>query len=234
MKIEGRNSVLEALKSDAVTVNTLMCEKGTSNTIVALARQKGVKISFVDKAVLDKASVDGRHQGYVADVTDFDYCEVEDILASSQTPFVVVLDGLSDPHNFGSIIRACECAGVDGIIIGRNRQVAVTDTVVRCSAGAINHVKIARVTNVNTAIKELQQKGVWVYACDMDGQDVTTQNLTGSVALVIGSEGFGVSKLTKELCDGVVSLKLRGKVNSLNASVACGIAVYEAVRQRCN
>ncbi|MCH5159434.1 MAG: 23S rRNA (guanosine(2251)-2'-O)-methyltransferase RlmB [Clostridiales bacterium] len=232
MKIEGRNSVLEALKSDTVTVNTLMCEKGTANTIVALARQKGVKISYVDRAVLDKASIEGRHQGYIADVTDFDYCELEEILASSDTPFIVVLDGINDPHNFGSIIRAAECAGVDGIIIGRNRQVAVTDTVTRCSAGAVSHVKIARVVNVNNAIKQLQDNGVWVYALDMDGQEIATANLTGAVAIVVGSEGDGISAYTKKCCDGVVSLKLKGKVNSLNASVACGIALYEVVRQR--
>ena len=231
MKIEGRNSVYEALKSN-LTVNTLMVEKGTANSIVALARDKGVKVTFVDKSVLDKSSTEGKHQGYIADVTDFAYCEVEDILASSKTPFVVILDGVEDPHNFGSIIRACECAGVDGIIIGRNRQVAVTDTVVRVSAGAVAHVKIARVTNVNNTIKQLQQSGVWVYALDMDGQEITTVNLTGAVALVVGSEGEGISAYTKKCCDAVVSLKLKGKVNSLNASVACGIAVYEVVRQR--
>ena len=232
MKIEGRNSVYEALRSDDITVNSLMCEKGASNSITALARSKGVKISYVDKSVLDKASLEGKHQGYIADVTDFNYCEVEDILAQNPTPFVIILDGLSDPHNFGSIIRACECAGVDGIIIGKNRQVAVTDTVVRTSAGAVAHVKIARVTNVNNAIKELQENGVWVYALDMDGQEITKTNLTGAVALVVGSEGEGISPYTKKCCDGVVSLKLKGKVNSLNASVACGIAVYEVVRQR--
>ncbi|MCH5152139.1 MAG: 23S rRNA (guanosine(2251)-2'-O)-methyltransferase RlmB [Clostridiales bacterium] len=232
MKIEGRNSVYEALRSDEVTVNSLMCEKGLQNSITALARQKGVKITYVDKSVLDKASLEGKHQGYVADVTDFNYCEIEDILAQNSTPFIIILDGLSDPHNFGSIIRACECAGVDGIIIGKNRQVAVNDTVVRTSAGAVAHVKIARVTNVNNAIKQLQEKGVWVYALDMDGQEITTVNLTGSVAIVVGSEGDGISQYTKKCCDGVVSLKLKGKVNSLNASVACGIAVYEVVRQR--
>ena len=232
MKIEGRNSVNEALKSSDITVNSLMVEKGMANSIVALARSKGVKVSFVDKSVLDKASIDGKHQGYIADVTDFNYCEIEDILADNPSPFVVILDSLSDPHNFGSIIRACECAGVDGIIIGRNRQVAVTDTVVRTSAGAVAHMKIARVTNVNNAIKQLQDKGVWVYALDMDGQEITTATLTGAVALVVGSEGDGISPYTKKCCDGVVSLKLKGKVNSLNASVACGIAVYEVVRQR--
>ncbi|MCM1289351.1 MAG: 23S rRNA (guanosine(2251)-2'-O)-methyltransferase RlmB [Corallococcus sp.] len=232
MKIEGRNCVLEALRSDTVTVNVLVCEKGKNDSVTALARQNGVKIQYVERSVLDKQSESGKHQGYIADVTEFRYCEVEDILAVSGDSFIVVLDGIEDPHNFGSIIRVCECAGVDGIIIGKNRQVAVTDTVARCSAGAVAHVKVARVTNINNAIKQLQQAGVWVFACDMDGQDITKQNLTGSVALVIGSEGFGVSKLTREICDGVVSLKLKGKVNSLNASVACGVAVYEAVRQR--
>lgn len=232
MKIEGRNCVLEALRSENVTVNTLICEKGKNSDVIALARKSGVKIQYVDKKVLDRESVDGKHQGYVADVTEFSYCELEDILAQSQNHFIVVLDGINDPHNFGSIIRVCECAGVDGIVIGKNRQVAVTDTVARCSAGAVSHVKIARVTNVNNAIKQLQQNGVWVFACDMDGEDITKVNLTGSIALVIGGEGSGVGKLTREVCDGVVSLKLKGKVNSLNASVACGIAVYEAVRQR--
>ncbi|MCM1195049.1 MAG: 23S rRNA (guanosine(2251)-2'-O)-methyltransferase RlmB [Corallococcus sp.] len=232
MKIEGRNSVCEALNSDAVTVNCLMCEKGNANSIVALARRKGVKVTFVDRSVLDKESLSGKHQGYIADVTDFRYCEIEDILESSEQPFVVILDGINDPHNFGSIIRVCECAGVDGIIIGRNRQVAVTDTVTRCSAGAVSHVKIARVTNVNNAIKQLQENGVWVYALDMDGEEITSVNLRGAIALVVGGEGDGVSRLTRDLCDGVASLKLKGKVNSLNASVACGIALYEAVRQR--
>lgn len=232
MKIEGRNSVAEALRSDTVTVNSLTVEKGSANSIIALAREKGVKISYVDKSVLDKESVSGKHQGFIADVTDFVYCDVEDILASSEHPFIVVLDGINDPHNFGSIIRVCECAGVDGIVIGKNRQVAVTDTVARCSAGAVAHVKIARVTNVNNVIKQLQQAGVWVYALDMDGEEITKTDLNGAVALVVGNEGDGISKLTRNLCDGVISLKLKGKVNSLNASVACGVAVYEVVRQR--
>lgn len=232
MKIEGRNSVVEALRSDALTVNSLMALKGSANSIIAMAREQGVKISFVDKAVLDKESVAGKHQGYIADVTDYQYCDVEDIIAASEQPFVVVLDGINDPHNFGSIIRTCECAGATGIIIGKNRQVAVTDTVSRCSAGAVSHVKIARVTNVNNAIKQLQQAGIWVYALDMDGEEITKTNLTGAVALVVGNEGDGISQLTRSLCDGVVSLKLNGKVNSLNASVACGVALYEVVRQR--
>lgn len=231
MKIEGKNSVYEALRSQDVTVNSLMCEKGSQSSIVAIAKKRGVKITFVDKAVLDKESASGRHQGFIADVTDFQYCEVEDILTDEQ-PFVVVLDDISDPHNFGSIVRACECAGVSGIIIGKNNQVPVNETVVRCSAGAVAHVKIARVTNINNAIKQLQQAGLWVYALDMDGTEITQTNLTGKIALVVGSEGKGVGRLTRQTCDGIVSMQLRGKVNSLNASVACGIAVYEVVRQR--
>ncbi len=231
MRIEGRNSVYEALKSENITVNTLTCEKGAQSDVIALARRRGVKVIYVERAALDKMS-SGKHQGYIADVTDFEYCEVDDILAASDKPFVVVLDGIEDPHNFGSIIRACECAGVDGIIIGKNRQVAVTDTVLRVSAGAAAHMKIARVTNVNTAIRRLQDGGVWVYALDMDGREITSVGLDGAVALVVGSEGEGISPYTKKCCDGVVSLKLKGKVNSLNASVACGIALYEVVRQR--
>lgn len=232
MKIEGKNSVLESLRSDNVTVNSLTCEKGDRGGVVALALQKGVKITYVDRSVLDKMSATGKHQGYIANVSDFIYCELSDILQSSDQPFVVILDGLNDPHNFGSIIRVCECAGVDGIVIGKNRQVAVTDAVLRISAGAAAHVKIARVTNINNAIRELQKNGVWVYALDMDGTEITETNLTGALALVVGGEGNGVSPYTKKCCDGVASLKLKGKVNSLNASVACGIALYEALRQR--
>ena len=231
MKIEGKNAVYELLKSGA-TVNKLMVLKEETGKIVALARQQGVKIQFVDKKVLDKASVTGKHQGYIVETVDFEYSELEDILAKDGDKLIVVLDEINDPHNLGSIIRVCECAGVDGIVIGKNRQVQVNETVVRCSSGAISHVKIARVTNINTAIETLKQSNVWVYCADMDGQSMYKTNLTGNVALVIGGEGNGVSRLTKSLCDGVVSIDLRGKVNSLNASVACGIVVYEALRQR--
>lgn len=233
MKIEGKNCVLEALRSQDTTVNGIMCAKGCVSDITALAKSLGVKITYVDKSVLDKESVDGRHQGYIADVVDFDYCDLEDVIAA-ESGFVVILDGVCDPHNFGSIIRSCECVGVSGIVIGRNRQVAVTETVARCSAGAVSHVKIAKVTNVNNAIEQLQQNGFWVYALDMDGEEITKTDLSGKVALVVGGEGSGVSALTRKRCDGIVSLPLKGKVNSLNASVACGVALYEVVRQRGN
>ena len=231
MKIEGKNAVYELLKA-GTTINKLLVQKEETGKIVALAKQLGVKIQFVDKKVLDKESVTGKHQGYIAVAVDFEYCDLEDLLNKDGDKLIVVLDEINDPHNLGSIIRVCECAGVDGIVIGKNRQVQVNETVVRCSAGAISHVKIARVTNINTAIEQMKESGVWVYCADMDGQSMYDANLTGNIALVIGGEGNGVSRLTKSLCDGVISIDLRGKVNSLNASVACGIVVYEALRQR--
>ena len=231
MKIEGKNAVYELLKSGS-TVNKLVVLKQETGKIVSLAKQLGVKIQFVDKKVLDNLSVTGKHQGYIAETVDFEYCELEDLLNKDGDKLIVVLDEINDPHNLGSIIRVCECAGVDGIVLGKNRQVQVNETVVRCSAGAISHVKIARVTNINTAIETMKNNGVWVYCADMDGQRMYDANLTGNVALVVGGEGNGVSRLTKSLCDGVISIDLRGKINSLNASVACGIVVYEALRQR--
>jgi len=231
MKIEGKNAVREALDSQS-TVEKLLCAKSENDDIVALAKSKGVKVQFVDKKVLDKESVTGHHQGYVAFTTEFQYCDLEDLWQSGGEQFIVVLDGILDPHNFGSIIRVCECAGVTGVVIGKNRQVPVNETVVRCSAGAVSHVKIAKVTNVNRAIEELKKAGVWVYAADMDGASMYQTDLSGNVAIVIGGEGEGVSKLTRQLCDGVVSVPMKGKVNSLNASVACALVVYEAVRQR--
>ena len=237
--VVGRNAVAELLKSGR-TVDKILIKDGTwegsIKEIAALARQMHVPLVMCNKSKLDFVAAGASHQGIIAIVPEIEYSSVEEILDHAsmlgEKPFICIADGINDPHNFGSIIRVCECAGVDGIVIGRNRQVAVTDTVARCSAGAIAHMKIARVTNVNNAIKQLQQAGLWVYACDMDGQEITSVNLTGSVGLVIGGEGSGVGKLTREVCDGIVSLKLKGKVNSLNASVACGIAVYEVVRQR--
>ncbi len=237
MKIEGRNAVLEALKSGK-DIDVILAEKGMRHEILALARERGVKVQFVDKFVLDKESVTKRHQGVVAKVSDFEYCEPEDILRAAaekgKAPFLVLLDGVEDPHNLGSILRVCECAGVDGVILPKNRAVPVNETVIRCAAGATEYVKVARVTNLNQTIEFLQQQGVWVYCADMDGEDIYETDLTGSLALVIGGEGFGVKSLTRKKCDKAIALPICGKINSLNASVACGIAVYEALRQRRN
>ena len=174
MNVEGKNAVMEALKSNA-TIDIIMVEKGQNHPIIAIAREKGVKLQFLDKAVMDRNSVTKRHQGFIAKTSEFEYCDVSDILdyakEKNQEAFVVVLDGVEDPHNLGSIIRVCECAGVHGIVIPKHRSASVNETVVKVSAGAAEHVKIARVTNINSAIEELQQNGVWVYAADMDGEN---------------------------------------------------------------
>lgn len=235
MNVEGKNAVMEALKSD-VTVDAVMVEKGQNHQIIALARQKGIKLQYLDKAAMDRISVTKKHQGFIAKVSDFEYCEVDDILRlaeeKGEDAFIVVLDGVEDPHNLGSVIRVCECAGVHGIIIPKHRSASVNETVVKVSAGAAEHMKIARVTNIVSAIEELQRAGVWVYAADMDGEDIYKTDLTGKAAFVIGGEGGGVRPVTAKACDKKVALPLMGKVNSLNASVACGVVVYEALRQR--
>lgn len=232
--------MLEALKSD-IAIEKLLIEKGaetrgSGGSIFRMAREKRIKYQFAPKTLLEKESPSGRHQGFLAYVSEFNYCQTEDILAyareQDEEPFLVLLDGVEDPHNLGSIIRVCECAGVHGIVIPRYRSAAVNETVVRVSAGACNHMRIAKVTNLNTEIENLKKQGVWVYAAEADGQTMYSVNLQGALALVIGSEGKGVKSLTREICDGVLSIPMFGQINSLNASVACGIAVYEAVRQR--
>lgn len=238
MIIEGKNSVYEALKS-GVTVNKLMVQNNLndhmSNQIIKLAKDAGIRIDFVKKEVLDK-KCSNRHQGFVCDVIDFKYGSLDDIFGKAQEkneqPFIVLLDGIEDPHNFGAIIRTCECAGVHGIIIPEHRACAVNDTVVKTSAGATANMIIARVGNLNYTIDKLKEQNVWVYCLETGGEDMCKTNLTGKLALVVGSEGKGVSRLTKEKCDGIVTIPLKGMVNSLNASVATAVAVFEAVRQR--
>lgn len=240
MKIYGRNAVEEAIKS-GTTIDRLIVQKDMkdvgANKLIALAKERGVKIFFRDKEALDReyTGTGGRHQGFIAEVTDYRYFETEDILAyadsKSEPPFIVILDGVEDPHNLGSIIRVAECAGVHGIIIPRHRSVSVNDTVVKVSAGAASHVRVAKVTNINDTIKQLKAAGIWVYAADMDGSNLYAANLTGACAIVIGGEGSGVKRLTRELCDGVIAVPMRGKVNSLNASVAAGVIIYERIRQ---
>lgn len=233
MIIEGKNSVIEALKSN-VTFNKLMVSKTTSiDGLMDLAKLKGIRVEFVDKKVLDKISSSGAHQGVIAYVVEYEYSSIEKILSKKQdNHFLVLLDGIEDPHNLGSIIRVCECAGVDGIVIEKQRACAVNETVVKVSAGAVNHMDIARVTNLNSTIKQLKEQNIWCYACELGGIDLYKANLTGNIAIVIGSEGKGIGKLTKELCDDIITLPMFGKVNSLNAATATSAVVYEAVRQR--
>ena len=239
MIIKGKNSVFEALQGNT-TINKLYVLNNLndtmSNKIIKLAKEKGVRIDFTDKSKLEKLSGGEKTQGFVAEVVEFDYCSLDEILEVSKIkgtdPFILILDGIEDPHNFGAIIRSAECAGVDGIIIGKHRCCAVTDTVVRVSAGAINNMKIAKVTNLNQTIELLKENNIWVYALELGGEELTKSNLKGSIALVVGSEGKGVSEQVKKNSDAVVSLKMYGNVNSLNASVATGVALFEIVRQR--
>ncbi|MBQ7165183.1 MAG: 23S rRNA (guanosine(2251)-2'-O)-methyltransferase RlmB [Clostridia bacterium] len=237
MKIEGRNAVLEAVKSGK-TIDRVMVRNGmrdeASRSLTSAIKSAGIKVHFVDKITIDNESVTGKHQGFIAFVTDYRYAEIEDIIKNpkSGSPFIVVLDGVEDPHNLGSVIRVCECAGADGLIIGKHRSAAVTETVMRISEGSANHLKIARVGNITAAVEFLKKNGVWVYAVELGGEDIYKTDLTGPLALVIGGEDTGVNRLTLEKCDKTVTIPMMGKVNSLNASVAAGVAVFEGVRQR--
>lgn len=236
MKIEGRNAVEELLKSDK-GVDKVLIQNGLrdrdSRQVLALARENRVKVQFADKSALDRESVTGRHQGFIAYTEDYAYADYDDILSNcGEDAILLVLNEIVDQHNLGSIIRVSECSGVKGVFIGKNRCAQVTENVIRISEGSANHVKIAKVTNINTLIENLKKDGFWVYGLEVGGQDIYKTNLKGRIALVIGGEDAGVGKLTKSKCDGLIEIPLAGKVNSLNASVACGIAVFEAVRQR--
>lgn len=238
MKIEGRNAVAEALKA-GTTIDRLLVEKGLKDAgaqrIIDEAKSRGVKIFFRDKQALDRESATSRHQGFIAEITDYNYSELEQILelaeSKNEPPFLLILDGVEDPHNLGSILRVAECAGVHGVVIPRHRAVSVNETVIKVSAGASAHIKVAKVTNINDTISELKERGIWVYCADMDGGSLYTTDLTGPIAIVVGGEGKGVGKRTRSNCDGVVSIPMFGQVNSLNASVAAAIVVYEKVRQ---
>ena len=237
MKTEGRNAVLELLKTGK-NIDKLLIEKGAQGSammIFAEARKKNVRVQFVDKRVLDKESVSGRHQGVIAFTTDYEYYDLDDIIAEKKSEkggFVVLCDGIEDVHNLGSIIRVAECAGADGVVIPKSGSASVTEAVIRISAGAAEHLKVAKVANLNQAVETLQKNGYWVYALEAGGEDIFAQDFNGNVALVVGGEDSGVKRLTKEKCDKILSMPLFGKVNSLNASVALGIATYEVVRSR--
>ena len=239
MKIEGKNPVKELLNSD-VTIEKIMIADGTSDQeIRALqrqARERGVKVEFVDKRGLDKVSETGHHQGVIAIYSEFKYADLNDTISKARAEgkdiMFVVLDEVLDPHNLGSVIRVAECAGATGVIIPNRRSATVNETVVRTSAGATAYMPVIKVSNLNQAIEEMKKQNIWVYAADMDGEQMHKTNLKGDIALVVGGEGTGVKALTKKLCDGVISIPMFGKVNSLNASVSAGIVLYEAVRQR--
>lgn len=239
MLIYGRNPVREAFRAGK-TAEKIFFVKGERDArlsaLFSEAKEKGVTVEYVDRAVMDKLTGGGNHQGVAARVTDFSYCSTEDIVARAkergESLLVVLLDGITDPHNFGAIVRSAECFGAHGIVIPARRSVGVTDTVVKVASGATEHMLIAKVTNLNDVIREFKERNIWVYACDFGGQTPCSTDLTGDVALIVGSEGTGVHRLTRELADGVITIPEYGKINSLNASVAAGVVLYEAARQR--
>ena len=239
MKIEGKNPVRELLKTDE-TIEKLMIVNGTNDAELRkfqqIAKDKGVKVEFADRRALDKLSETGHHQGVIAFYTDFKYADLNETILRARNDgkdiLFIVLDEVLDPHNLGSVIRVAECAGATGVIIPARRSATVNETVVRTSAGATAYMPVIKVNNLNQAIEEMKKQNIWVYAADMDGEQMYKTNLKGDIALVVGGEGTGVRDLTKKLCDGVISIPMYGKVNSLNASVSAGIVLYEAVRQR--
>ncbi len=237
--IAGRNPVMEAVKSQRA-IETIMVSKGelsgSIKVIIALAKENNIPIKEVDSRKLDAMCGGASHQGIVAVAAAKAYSTVEDMFKlaeeKGEPPFLIILDGIEDPHNLGAIIRTAECAGAHGIIIPMRRAVGLTYTVGKASAGAYEYMPVARVTNLAYLIDDLKEKGLWIYGADMNGENYCSVNLKGAAALVIGSEGRGLSRLVREKCDAVLSLPMCGKITSLNASVAAGVLMYEFTRQR--
>ena len=234
----GRNAVTEALRSGA-NIDTLYISRnggGSLPKISSMASDRGIPVKQVDDRKLDNMCRGAAHQGCAAMLGCAEYSTIDDIFAAAEEkgeqPLIIICDEIEDPHNLGAIIRTAETAGAHGIIIPKRRSASLNYTVHKTSAGAASWVKVARVPNLAAAVKELKDRGVWIYGTDMDGEDIYSTDLTGSIALVIGSEGFGMGRLMRESCDFLISLPMFGKINSLNASVAAGICMYEAVRQR--
>lgn len=237
--IEGRNAVMEAFRSGK-TIDKLFiqdgCHDGPVNSIVREAKKGDTIVSYVSKERLDNMSDTGKHQGVIAYAAAYEYATVEQIMeaaaAKNEAPFVFILDNIEDPHNLGAIIRTANLAGAHGVIIPKRRAAGLTATVARTSAGALNYTPVAKVTNISATIEELKKQGMWFVCADMGGEVMYDLNLTGSIGLVIGNEGEGVSRLVREKCDYIASIPMKGDIDSLNASVAAGVLAYEIVRQR--
>ena len=239
-QVEGRNAVLELLESDR-DINKIFIsdgeKHGSINKIIALAKQKKVIINEVSRAKLNQMSQTENNQGVIAIVPPFEYCDIDDILvfakSKDENPFILILDEIEDPHNLGSIIRTAETAGVHGIIIPKRRAASVNSTVVKVSAGAVEHMNIARVNNINDAINYLKQNDIWICGTDIDAKNYYyNEDYTGGIGIVIGNEGSGMGRLVKKNCDFLVKIPMKGKVTSLNASVSAGIIIYEVLKQR--
>ena len=239
-QVEGRNAVLELLESGR-DINKIFIsngeKNGSINKILAIAKEKRIIVTEVNRKKLEEMATSNNHQGVIAIVPPYEYCDIDDILECAKNkkeePFILILDGIEDPHNLGAIIRTAETAGIHGVIIPKRRAACVNSTVAKVAAGAVEHVNIARVNNINETIRYLKEKGVWICGTDMDTKKYHyNQDLTGPLAIVIGSEGFGMGKLVKDNCDFIVKIPMKGKITSLNASVSAGIVIYEALRQR--
>ena len=237
--IEGRNAVLEAFRAGK-TIDKIYiqngCKDGPIQSILREAKKGDTIINFVEKERLDQMSQSGKHQGVIAQAAAYEYAEVEDILAAAEAkgeaPFLLILDGIEDPHNLGAIIRTANLAGAHGVIIPKRRAVGLTSTVAKTSAGALNYTPVAKVTNLTATMEELKKEGLWFVCADMGGDTMYNCNLKGPIGLVIGNEGEGVSRLVREHCDIIASIPMKGDIDSLNASVAAGVLAYEIVRQR--
>lgn len=237
--IEGKNVVIEALRSGS-SIDRLFvldgCHDGAVRGAASDAKKKGIRVDYVSKDRLDQMSETGHHQGIIAYVAAYEYSEVSDILAAArekgEDPFIIVLDGIEDPHNLGAIIRSANLSGAHGVIIPKNRAASLTQTVARASAGALSYTPVARVSNLARTIEDLKKEGIWFACADMSGDVMYDVNLTGPIGLVIGNEGSGVSRLVREHCDMTARIPMKGDIDSLNASVACGVLCFEVVRQR--
>lgn len=239
-KIEGRNPVMEAIKAER-TIDKIFILKGEKEgsivKIIAMAREKGIVIQEVEKAKLDQLAQTGAHQGIVAFVSTYDYVDVKDIINAArekgEQPFIIILDEITDPHNLGSVLRSANAAGAHGVIIPKRRSVGLSAVVAKSSAGAIEYVPVAKVSNIAQTIDSLKEENIWVVGTDANGQKVHFESdLKGPIALVIGSEGEGLGRLVKENCDFLVKVPMKGKISSLNAGVAAAVLMFEVVRQR--
>lgn len=239
-KIEGRNPVLEALKAEREIDKILVAKgaaEGSITKIMGMAKDRGIPIQQVERQKLDQLSESHAHQGVIAFAAAHSYVDVEDILANAankgEDPFVIILDEITDPHNLGSVLRTANAVGAHGVIIPKRRAVGLTAVVAKSSAGAIEYVPVAKVSNLAQTIDKLKEKGLWIIAADMDGEKAFYESdLTGKIALVIGSEGQGIGRLIKEKCDFIVNIPMKGEVSSLNASVAAAVLMYEAMKQK--
>ena len=232
MLVSGRNNVKEILKNfhGNLEIKRLICQNNyNENDVLSLAQSKKIPIIYKEKRDLDNLAKNN-HQGVVLEISDFNYTPLDELLGKERS-FLLILDHLEDPHNLGAIVRTCEAAGVDGIILPENRSVSVNETVMKTSVGTLYNVKISQVVNLNNTIKKLKNDGYWIYGTDMDGEDYREVKYPPKVAIVIGNEGNGLSRLVRESCDGIVKIPMYGKVNSLNASVATGIVIYEVINR---